>query len=226
MSRFRSLLLVIATLGVITTVTGEGTFASFSATTENASTFATGTLVLSNTVDSGTTCFSTGGGATDLNSNSDCDSVVPAGIRKPNDVVSSTLVLVNEGSLAGTLSAHAPTCTTVDAPGESFHGTADLCPQVLVQVQEYANDTFGMFAALPSCVYPVSTSAACGWSYASLAQLVTDTATTPITTAAPTLTAGAERYVMVRLWWIDLGGSHNSAMGRQAELELEWNLVQ
>ena len=53
MSLFRKVLLLVLLLGWSTSLSQLGTFASFTASTADGATFATGTLVLSDTVDSG-----------------------------------------------------------------------------------------------------------------------------------------------------------------------------
>ena len=206
---------------------GSGTFASFSASTTNAATFDTGTVVLSNELTDAETCFSTGGGTTDANDGT-CDALFPVELRKPGATASSTLTLRNEGTLASTLHAAAPACATSDNDDEDFHGDGDLCTSVLVQVQEFANDAFGALGALPVCAWPVVADASCGWSFGSLADLVTQTATTPIEPVEPLLGPGDERYMKVTLWWIDLGAGHdhNPFMGRQADFSIRWGLEQ
>src|SRR5207248_1755494 len=76
--------------------------ADFNAQTTNASTFSSGTLVLSDAKTSGTTCLSTGGGTTDTNTNaSGCDDLIAATVQKPGGTASSAVVTLREvGSIA------------------------------------------------------------------------------------------------------------------------------
>ena len=236
MSTGRKLLLALLLVGNMTTHLGAGTFASFSATTTNpGSTFSTGTIVLSNTVGSGTTCFSTGPGTTtDTNANAACDALLPATVQQPGAFIHSQLTLKNEGSVAGTLSGVGVSCQTTDVADEitPFHGTGDLCGDLLVQIQEFTGPSFGVLSVAPSCVWPVKPAESCAalGDFTTLDELVTATATTPLVVADPTVGAGESRYLRVAIWWIDLGPAwnhvHNQFMGRQADFDIRWDLVQ
>jgi hypothetical protein len=103
-------------------------------------------IVMSNKVNTGATCYSSGTDftnqvSTDTNAN-DCPGVYSLATQKPGDSATSDLDIRNEGNLAGTtldVYASAPCAgTTVDAPG-NFHGTGDLCGSVRLTVQEYAS---------------------------------------------------------------------------------------
>ena len=128
-------------IGAANTV--PGSFASFSATTDNAgATFASGTLVLSNTVAAQGACLSTGGGTTDGNANTACDAFFDLAVRKPGDVATVHLTLDNVGSLDASNLAFGwsgANCTTTNAIDESYFGTGNLCVQILLAVQEYAD---------------------------------------------------------------------------------------
>ena len=74
-------------LGMVALATGGGTFASFSAETDNPNnTFATGSLLLSNQVLSGTVCFSYNAAS---NVNSGCDVVINSTGHKPGESATS-----------------------------------------------------------------------------------------------------------------------------------------
>lgn len=128
-------------IGAANTV--PGSFASFSATTDNAgATFASGTLVLSNTVNAQGACLSTGGGTTDSNANTGCDAFFDLAVRKPGDVATVQLTLENAGSLDASNLAFGwsgANCTSTNAIGESYFGTGNLCAQIILYVQEYAD---------------------------------------------------------------------------------------
>ena len=124
---------------------GAGTFASFSASTTNDASFSTGTLVLTNKVNSGNTCYSSGTTATnnvntDVNAN-DCEQFWALTVRKPGDGATADLDLRNDGTIDGTLSAYSSaTCTATNDAG-TYHGTGDLCSAVQIRVQEFADAT-------------------------------------------------------------------------------------
>src|SRR2546421_5733601 len=93
---------VLLSMGVVTGIgalAGAGTFATFTAQTTNpTNTFANGTLVLSNKVGSGTACLSTGGGTTDTNSNSACDTAFSLAVKAAGDSSTANITLQNKGS--------------------------------------------------------------------------------------------------------------------------------
>jgi len=134
--------LLLAGLGLSTST--AGTFATFSASTTNSgSTFATGTIVLSDQVNGGTACLSTGTTATnnvstDTNANATCDGVLAVTNRKPGDVATASVQLQNVGSLAATTGLSAYTtagCTDGDDAG-TYHGTGSMCANVQTYLQE------------------------------------------------------------------------------------------
>src|SRR5207248_6758151 len=89
------------TLLALCAFTATATIASFTAETTNPTNkFATGTLVLSNKVNSNTACLSTAGASTDTNANSGCDTLFNLTVKKPGDSGSANLTLKNDGSLA------------------------------------------------------------------------------------------------------------------------------
>ena len=86
-------------VGLLALATGGGTFASFSAETDNPNnTFATGSLLLSNQVQSGTVCFSYNGSS---NVNSSCDVVINSTGHKPGES-STSLGSLTSALVSGT----------------------------------------------------------------------------------------------------------------------------
>src|SRR3954447_2096066 len=82
-------------------VTVAATGATFNAETRNPlNSFASGTLVLSDTKQGGTTCLSTAGGSTDTNVNTSCDALFSVAAAKPGASSSANVTLKNEGSVA------------------------------------------------------------------------------------------------------------------------------
>ena len=125
---------------------GAGTFASFSASTTNNASFATGTLVLTNAVNSGATCYSAGTTPTnitntDTNANT-CAAFFNLTTKKPGDIATADLDLRNDGTIdaAGLEAFPSSPCSTADGLG-SYHGTGDLCTSLQVTIQEYTNAT-------------------------------------------------------------------------------------
>src|SRR3954463_2611682 len=99
MTRLRKLMITFMVGGAVV-AGGAGTFASFSASTTNAGTFATGSLVLSDKKDAASACFSTNGGSTDTNANT-CDQAFSLAVQKPGQSGTANITLKNEGSIDG-----------------------------------------------------------------------------------------------------------------------------
>src|SRR5438309_6472888 len=115
---------IVLTAAVLMTLCGftaAATVASFTAETTNPTNkFATGTLVLSNKVNSNTACLSTGGGNTNTNTNAACDTLFSLTVKKPGDSGTANLTLLNAGSLAASaLKVFSSACTDADATGET-----------------------------------------------------------------------------------------------------------
>src|SRR3954454_10915696 len=147
---------ILITAGVMMSLCGftaAATVSNFSAETTNPSnTFATGTLVLSNTkTGGGGACLSTGGGNTNTNVNGACDTLFSLTVKKPGDSGSAQLTVQNVGSLsASALKLYSAACTDADASGESYHGTGSACGGVQLYIQQWTSNTF----ATPSaCIY-------------------------------------------------------------------------
>jgi spore coat-associated protein N len=223
-SKLRKILFAVAAFGGAATAVGAGTFASFSASTTNGgSTFATGTLVLSNQKNAATACLSTGGGSTDTNAGT-CDALFTTALAKPGDSGFVDVTLKNEGSINGaTLTAYKNAACT-NANSGSFNGTGDLCANLQVYVQEYtsaanrtANTTTG-----GTCVYGGGTASACAFD-ATKTLGAFPASGTPLTLAGG-LTAGASRYLRVYLQFPST--ADNTFQGRQASFGFTWAMAQ
>jgi hypothetical protein len=145
----RKILLAMLLVSLTGSAFGAGTFASFNATTTNGgSTFATGSLVLSNkTTDKNntvTTCLSTGGSNTDSNSNAvGCGVLFNTTVAKPGDTATMDLDLVGAGSLSATkLQAFASAaCADTQNAVATYTGTGNACAQTQLTIQEYTSST-------------------------------------------------------------------------------------
>ena len=134
---YLKVLIVVGLLAVIGG--GAGTFASFNAQTTNAgNTFATGTLVLRNTIGA-SVCLSTGGGNTNTNQNSaGCGTFFNTTISEPGDSAGANLTLENRGSIAASLlNLTASSCVDANNSLETFHGTGNVCGELNFYVQEW-----------------------------------------------------------------------------------------
>lgn len=179
MSRARKALFALFFLGFASNIGGAGTMASFNASTTNAqSTFASGSIVLTNTNEaSGKVCFSNGttdngaGANTDDNHNEACEAAFNVATRQPGQTATTDLTLENRGNLGGTLSLlvadHTPpsgvvipqtACSVRDAADTAYHGTGDICQQLQLTIQRWTDATR---TTEDSCVYGVATGNVC-----------------------------------------------------------------
>jgi hypothetical protein len=226
MSEKRSLkkkvLMSIGTLGVAAAVASGGAFATFNAQTTNpGNTFATGTLVMSNTVNAGTACLSTAGGTTDTNANAACAAAFNLSVKKPGDSGTANITIKNEGSLDATsLKLFSPACTNADASGEGFHGTGAFCSVVQLYVQQYTDSTF---ATPLACLYggAVVTNT-CDFSDSSktLGGFVTAYPDAANALSIGALNTGTSSYFKVGVK-LD-STANNSYQGRQGTIDLTW----
>lgn len=245
-STFRKLLLALLLLSLTGSAFGAGTFASFTASTTNVgSTFASGSLVLSNEVATAGACFSSGDtdtigdGATDANedelapNSGTCDALFDGlAANAPGDFAEVNLTLENVGNVDGnTIVGEATACAPGDAPETGgaasetiYHGLGDPCGYFTIQVQEYSDAT----RLLPSkCLYPAGVVTCLTAN--TLTQFVTDTALAPmeVNTAADVL-PNTPRYLKVRIDFPESGtpGAENQYMGRTAAFGVLWTLEQ
>ena len=151
LARAVPVLVVFALLGLIG---GAGTFAAFTASTDNAATFATGSLVLENTVTGEDECLSNDGpGGLSTNENVACDFLFDESTKAPGQIASNTLRLRNVGSMdASRLLVHGSgQCGVGEAEDEDYHGEAgDICGALLLTIQELGAN----MQPLPECIYP------------------------------------------------------------------------
>jgi len=224
---------VLLTLGVVAGIgalAGAGTFATFTAQTTNpGNTFANGTLVLSNTVNTGQACLSTGavGVSTDSNDNAGCDVAFDLSVQKPGDSDTEDLTLQNVGSLAATVLNTFGACTDGDSANETYHGSGNPCSKVQFYIQQWTSSARTTPLA---CLYGGAVVAnTCDFS---------DTAQTLRTfvtahhDAASGLSAGSLAAAGgADTAWFTIGVQlpstvDNTYQGRSASLDLSWHITQ
>lgn len=221
MTRFTKVLLSTLVVTVVAGTLGVGTFASFSAQTDNDATFKSGTIVLSNTANAGTACLSTTAGSTDTNSNT-CDALFSMPVQKPGGTaVTADLTLKNVGSLDANGMVFAAACTAADS-AESYHGTGDICTVTDLTIQEYTDATRGT----PStCVYGGGTASTCAISSSkTFADFVTNHGSSATGAALGTLTAGVDHFYRITVQ-LD-SAADNTMQGRTASIALKWLATQ
>jgi hypothetical protein len=134
-----TLMILIASVSLLT-----GTAASLNATTINpASSFATGTLILSNQVDNRNPCVSTGAKVA-------CDALFP-GVHGPGVTATARVTIKNAGTVpVATLTLWSSGCQSSGTAGRSG---ADLCPSTWLTIHDDGHDR---------CYFPVQAAGSCG----------------------------------------------------------------
>jgi spore coat-associated protein N len=216
-----------AILASATALIGGGTFASFNAQTKNpTNTFATGTLVLSDTVGAGTACLSTGAGVnTDTNVNNSCSTIFALSVKKPGDSSTADITLKNEGTLAASALKifSSAACANSDASGETYHGTGVPCAKVQLYIQQYSDSAR---TTVSNCLYGAAVTAnTCDFTDATKTLAAFRTAYDGTTTlGAGTLAAGASRYF--RIGVMLPSDADNTFQGRTASTDFTWLIEQ
>jgi predicted ribosomally synthesized peptide with SipW-like signal peptide len=241
------ILLTLMVVGTVAAVGGAGTLASFNSTTTNASTITTGTIVLGNTINSGTECLSYGvnPNITAANTNT-CTNVfglssVSAEPGQPNASGNSASVkVVNKGNLNTIGNAAGPkgfylytpsACANSATAGQPFNGAGDLCSLAQVYVQQYSDSAFTIAY---KCVYGASAGATCsGFDAAHTLHTlgVAATSASPIfltdsggNSASP-LISGSAAYFKVFVFFPNPSSSANSYQGVTATLDFTWAIT-
>jgi predicted ribosomally synthesized peptide with SipW-like signal peptide len=234
--RFKQYLMLLTVVGLVAVAAGgSGTFASFNAEVVNpGNTFATGTLLLSDTVQTGTTCYSNEAAG---NLNSNCDVLLNTGNLKTGTSESNYLTIKNEGTLTGTDvklfvpqdqtgSVSCLNTTTGTFPGtDALAHTGDVCGNMLISVEEDA--TAGGTAT--ACVVGTEIGGgnhACdptaGTSFATFYG-AHNTATNGLGLTGSTLAPNATHYYTVYMYLPD---ENNTFQGRTATFDLSWHMDQ
>lgn len=217
------ILLVLGGLGVA--LAAAAAWAAFTASATNPSnTFSHGTLVLSVKKGSGSTCFSTGGGNTDTNSNSSCENVFNESVKKPGDsTVSETITVKNEGSIdASIFRVFSTACSNADN-GESYHGTGNPCSKIQLYLQGFSDSG----ATTPStCLYGGGNGTTCDFSDATktIGDFATNYPDAANGLSLGGLTAGTSRYFKIGVMLP--ANANNSYQGRKATWDVNWYIGQ
>ena len=211
---------------VLIAYTTGASLAVFNAETTNPTNkFASGTLVLSNKVNSNSACLSTAGGNTNSNANTACDTLFSLSVKKPGDSGSGNLTLQNVGSLAASaLKLYTSACADADATGETYHGTGSICGVIQLTIQQWTSNTF---ASPQTCIYGGGTASTCDWSDTSKtlgAYATAHTGSANAQTIGSGLASGAFAYITVS---VKLPTSaDNTVQGRSATIDLVWHIDQ
>ena len=222
----KRIVITVVTLLSLFGYTASSSLANFSAETKNRTNkFASGTIVLSNTKQGGSACYSTGGGSTDTNVNSSCDTLFSATGQKPGDAATSVNITVqNVGSLAASaFKLFSSACTDADNASESYHGTGSMCAGVQLYIQQWTNSNF---TGASSCVYGGGTATTCAFTSAkTMADFATNygSAGSAITIGSG-LGSGTATYFTISVQLPSTAG--NPLQGRQATMDWTWHIDQ
>jgi predicted ribosomally synthesized peptide with SipW-like signal peptide len=240
-------LMTLMVVGAVAAVGGAGTVASFNATTTNASSITTGTIVLGNTVNSGTECLSYGLNPTVTAANTNnCTnafglSSVSAEPGQPSaSGNSATVKVINKGNLNTTANAAGPkgfylyapsACANSATAGQPFNGAGNLCGLAQVYIQQYSNSSF---TTVYKCVYGAAVGATCSGfdnSHTLTAFATAATSASPIfvtdsggNSASP-LIAGSAAYFKVFVFFPNPSSSADSYQGVTATLDFTWAIT-
>jgi hypothetical protein len=231
-------LVLLAAIGLVAAALGgTGTFASFTAETTNSGNFfATGTLLLSNTITSGTACLSEGDinhpGASG-NVNSACDIILSGSNLFPGaTAISGAVTIQNVGTIdASNLLLSTTGCTPhIDVPTASNFNNGNLCNSVEMYVQEWSGSVGG---TPTKCWFGSGSSSTCSPTFigATTADSIGAFATaftTPVSlTPSPLaglLPISGSRFFTVGLFLPSAGAGDNAFQGLRATFPLTWHI--
>jgi hypothetical protein len=185
--RIKQYLMLLTVVGLIAVAAnGSGTFASFNAVVGNSgNTFATGSLLLDESLTGDTTATTTCNSKADSNNqNSTCTAAINLANAKPGDVSTDTFKLTNGGTIdaAGGLNLTSTGCTH-DIVGTSLgFNTGNLCDGIRLYVE--LDDADGTPI---SCLYGDADSGnadACDTTFSNATKTLSDFTVTYLATAA------------------------------------------
>ena len=210
-------LVLLAAIGLVAAALGgTGTFASFTAETTNANnTFATGTLLLSNTVGTGSPCHS----ESNASNTATCPAVFSASGLGTNHAETKTVTVSNTGTLsASALTLKGSTCvpSKVVTAG-SLDQTGNLCSALQISIEE--DSAVGGSAV--SCLVGSGPLSTCDPTAGpALDSWLAGTQTTALSLTGA-LAPATPHFYKISLYLGDVG---NTYQGDQALFDLTWHL--
>jgi len=224
----KTYLKVLIAVGVLAVVGGgAGTFASFNAQTTNANSFATGTLLLSNTVHTGSACFSDTASTT--TNAASCSVLVNTSNISPGHGAGEYITLKNTGTITSSdLKLFGSTCNDTTTGTFSSGSTlthSDLCGALKISVEQDA--TAGGTAS--ACLIGTEIGGgnhACDETQGTLLSTFLSTynsAANGYAFGGDTLAANAQRFYTVYLYLPD---ENNTYQGVTAAFNVSWQIDQ
>lgn len=242
----KKLLLSLIVVGALGSFTAGGTYAVLKGETRNPNgSIAAGTMTMDNSVNGGAACSSQGGAS---NVNTGCTTVFSSGLLYPistaaepplpsSTTYASGIVSVkNTGSLPATLSMFLASCTASQTTGApSAGGTNPCCPggsypctdglkgSLDLFVQECTSATGSTCnSPLATCIWPVSTSAACTFVDDSLGDFNSQHHDNAHYLSLGSIAAGATRYFQLAV--AVPGDAGNGLQGETATMAFYWHM--
>jgi len=242
-------LISLMVVGVIVGMVGSGTFASFNALTKNTASITAGALVLGDTLNAGSECFSAGGTApSNPQTVSSGNSTACAGVwsittQTPGTAITPLQMTIrNAGNLsASALDLHAQAACADSTNGSGYNGGGSLCAQIQLEIEQYTDGTFGTpshcwygSASAGVCLAEANktpggcTVATCSYPFSDATHTLSNFGST-VTSAAPINTGalaagGGKAYFLVFANLPSTSG--DSFQGRRADLTFTWEILQ
>ena len=219
----KKLLVSLLVIGALSFLTAGGTVALLNSQESNVgTTFSSGTLTLSNVVNTtGTACFTYGGPASPGNVNSACQALfVSTAQNYPGVPITAKVTLTDNGSIdAADLSVYMPSCTNATTPGAPAPGGGNPCASAGAQLYLQENDPSGNPL---KCWYP-SAVGACTFAANTLSVFALNFSTTAnaLDLGAGPLHGQARNFVV----GMQLpSNASNTLQGQAAQFGLTWHI--
>jgi hypothetical protein len=222
-SHLKKLLASAMILGSVGSITVSSTYGLLNSEASNTrSSVAAGTLTFSNSVNSGTACFSYSGATSAGNVNTGCQPLFASSTENfPGAPRAAQVTIANNGSLdASDLTLFMPSCTSTTTPGAPAPGGGNLCAAAGAQL--YVQETTS--AGTPvTCWFP-SAVGACPFAANSLFvfQANKQTLASALDLGAGPL-HGSSRYFVIAMQLP--ANASNTLQGQAATFSLTWHVA-
>jgi hypothetical protein len=222
--RVKQILASLIVIGALSSLTAGTTFALLNSQESNANaSIASGTLTLSNIVNTGTACFSYGGPASPGNVNTACQALFTSATQNyPGNPVTAKVTILNNGSIdASDLSVYMPSCTNGVTPGAPAPGGGDPCGPGGAQF--YIQETDASWNPVASCLFP---SAATACTFVAHSLYVFSANASSITSAFDLGSGpahGQARYFLIGMQLPS--NASNTLQGQAAQFGVTWHIT-
>jgi hypothetical protein len=214
-------------VGVLSSVTMGTTFALFNSQDGNRlSSVATGTLTLSNKVNTGTACLSSSGPASPGNVNNGCTALfTSATLIYPGASSTVNVTILNNGTLnSSDLSVYMPSCTNVPTPGVTTPGGGNPCAAGGAQFSIAEATSSAFTPSTAACKFPTASALPCSFTADTLNTFATGYFDAPSAFDLGTgPAAGASRYFIIGMQLP--ATASNTLQGQAAQFGLTWHIT-